>query len=431
MPPSSVVFAHGVGRVYESPLPVWLYLVGAAATVLISFAIRSLADRRPATDRPARMVMGPSALAKLGTILRVLGLALVGLILIFALADPDPGFTAAPLLFWVILVIGTIVVSAIVGGVWRLGNPWLAIESLYRIPDEDDELAGSTPPWWIGPVLLYGLFWFELVSGRGFDPVAILLVLAAYTVFALIMSPRFGSGWELADPLSILFGFASRSAPLQIEEQGIVYRGSVDGLDEPGPMPLALFASVFVLLASTTLDNLRETVEWTRFLELTRLEHVSAKIVDSFALALLTLPFLGAFVAVVALSRHWMTQKLSLFETVRRYAWSLIPIGIAYVLAHNIPLLIIGVPELLDRMFDTLGVDLFSRYTPSPRLVWFIEIVVVVGGHVLGVLAAHRAGLRMTDSHAAAVKSHTALTILMSFFTVSTLWLLSLPLVTD
>ena len=41
MPPSSVVFAHGVGRVYESPLPVWLYLVGAAATVLISFAIRS------------------------------------------------------------------------------------------------------------------------------------------------------------------------------------------------------------------------------------------------------------------------------------------------------------------------------------------------------------------------------------------------------
>ena len=37
----------------------------------------------------------------------------------------------------------------------------------------------------------------------------------------------------------------------------------------------------------------------------------------------------------------------------------------------------------------------------------------------------------MTDSHAAAVKSHTALTILMSLFTVSTLWLLSLPLVTD
>lgn len=31
--------AHGVGRVYESPLPVWLYLVGAAASVLISLAV--------------------------------------------------------------------------------------------------------------------------------------------------------------------------------------------------------------------------------------------------------------------------------------------------------------------------------------------------------------------------------------------------------
>ena len=431
MPPSPIVLAHGVGRVYESPLPVWLYLVGAAATVLVSFAIRSVAERRPASDRPVRVVMGASALTKLGTALRIAGLALVGLIIIFALADPDPGFTAAPLLFWVILIIGTIVVSAVVGGLWRLANPWRAIESLYRIPDDEDERPGAAPPWWLGPVLLYGLFWFELVSGRGFDPVAILLVLAGYTVLALALSPRLGSGWELADPLSILFGFASRSAPLQVEEQGIVYRGPLDGLDEPRPIPLALFASVFVLLASTTLDNLRETVEWTRFLELTGLEHASAKLIDTVALAALTLPFLAAFVGVVAISRHWLSERLSLFETARRYAWSLIPIGIAYVLAHNIPLLIIGIPELLDRIFDTLGVDLFSRYTPSPRLVWFIEIVVVVGGHVLGVLAAHRAGVRMTDSHAAAVKSHTALTILMSLFTVSTLWLLSLPLVTD
>lgn len=419
-----------MGRVYESPLPLWLYLVGAAATVLVSFAVRSLAEWRPASERPARVLIGASGLDKLGTVLRVVGLAVVGLMAIFALADPDPGFTAAPLLFWVILIIGTVVASALVGGLWRLANPWLAIESLYRVPG-DDERSHTAAPWWVGPLLLYGLFWFELVSGRGFDPVAILLVLAGYTVFALAAAPRLGAAWELADPLSILFGFASRSAPLKVEERGIVYHGPLDDLDEAGPMPLALFASVFVLLASTTLDNLRETVEWTRFMELVRLEHASARIVDTVALAALTLPFLAAFVAVVAIARHWLSERLSLFETARRYAWSLIPIGIAYVLAHNIPLLIIGVPELLDRIFDTLGIDLFSRYTPSPRLVWFIEIVVVVGGHVLGVLAAHRVGVRMTDSHAAAVKSHTALTILMSLFTVSTLWLLSLPLVTD
>ena len=80
---------------------------------------------------------------------------------------------------------------------------------------------------------------------------------------------------------------------------------------------------------------------------------------------------------------------------------------------------------------DSLGTDLFAGYTPSAQLVWVLAILLVVGGHVLGVLAAHRTGLRLTDSRKAAAGSHVALTVLMSLYTVSTLWLLSLPLVTE
>ena len=75
------------------------------------------------------------------------------------------------------------------------------------------------------------------------------------------------------------------------------------------------------------------------------------------------------------------------------------------------------------------GLDLFGRYLPSPQLVWFLEIVLIVGGHIIGVLAAHRIALRLAPSHGAAVKSHTVLTLLMSAFTIVTLYLLSLPLV--
>jgi len=39
-------------------------------------------------------------------------------------------------------------------------------------------------------------------------------------------------------------------------------------------------------------------------------------------------------------------------------------------------------------------------------------------------------GRSLCASHRAAVKSHVALTILMSLFTITTLWLLSLPIVT-
>lgn len=421
--------AHGVGRVYESPLPVWLYLVGAAATVLVSFVIRSVADRKPVTAEP-RTVLSPEAARRLLGIFKIGGLAVFGLLVLFTFLDPDPGFTVTPLLFWVLLIMGTLLVSAVIGGMWSRTNPWRTIESLYR--DETERPSeGRDLPWWMGPMLVYGLFWFELVSGRGFDPVAILLVVAGYTIYALTFQSRGAESWELADPLSILFGFASRSAPLGFDKRGaVVYRGPLAGLDEDRSMPLALFISVFILLASTTLDNLRETVEWARFLEALRLEHADPIPVESIALVALTLPFLLSFMAALAISRRWLTTRLSLWGTARAFAWSLIPIGIAYVLAHNIPLLIIGIPELIDRIIDTLGVDVLASYEPSPRLVWFIEIVVVVGGHVLGVLSAHRIGLRLTGSHRDAVKSHIALTVLMSLFTVSTLWLLSLPLVT-
>jgi hypothetical protein len=194
-------------------------------------------------------------------------------------------------------------------------------------------------------------------------------------------------------------------------------------------MPKALFASVFVLLGSTTLDNVRETVGWHNFLSDTGLADLPDMVVGSLALAAFTLPFFLPFGAAVWVAKRWSVGRLSWGEASRRFGWSLIPIGIAYVLAHNMPLLMTGFPILVNEVFDFTGTELVSDYSPSPKLVWFLEIGLIVGGHVLGVLAAHRIALRTSSSHAGAIKSHTALTALMGLFTISTLWLLSLPLV--
>lgn len=125
-------FAHGGGRVYQSPLPLWLYLGGAAATVLISFFIRSLADRTP-QRREGRVVAGPAAIERVLSFFRVVGLALLGLTILFTFLDPDPGFTVTPLLFWMLLIVGTIVVSSLVAGVWERTNPWATIEGLVAL----------------------------------------------------------------------------------------------------------------------------------------------------------------------------------------------------------------------------------------------------------------------------------------------------------
>lgn len=84
---NEVWFAHGVGRVYEW-LPVWLYLVGAAATVLISFVIPAVADRKPRTREP-RVLLSESATAVVISAFRVGGLAVLGLLILFTFFDPD------------------------------------------------------------------------------------------------------------------------------------------------------------------------------------------------------------------------------------------------------------------------------------------------------------------------------------------------------
>ena len=421
--------AHGVGRLYESPIPLSYYLAGAALTVLASFFIRAFA----ATPRPHRwrpVERGRIAGAIAGVV-RGYMVTVFGLVLVFSIIYSDEtGYGIPALTFWVCLIIIPVALCSIFSGLWPAASPWATIEGLYRLDEDAHEQQEKDAPAWLPPLLIYAFFWFELVSGRGFDPPTILVVIGVYTLYVLVLAPKQPLRRDQADPLGILFGFAQRIAPLEIREGRLFYRGFVADLDAPGPMPLGLFAALFILLASTTLDNVRETVQWFDFLQATGLDQIHDKVVDSLGLVALTIPFLVPFLLCVALARVWAEQPASWLVTARLFAWSLIPIGIAYVLAHNMPLLVIGLPQLIQQIAESFGSGLFRDYNPSPLLVWVLEIALIVGGHVIGVLVAHRAAVRVAGSHAAALKSHIALTLLMSLFTITTLWMLSLPLVT-
>lgn len=424
--------AHGVGRVYEAPLPTYLYGLAAAVTVAASFAIRVLAGDELDARKPRQLVGGGAARVVM-VVLRALGIAALILALFAGGLVRGSGLLLAPLLFWVGLIVLTVAINALLDGAWRASDPWAPLVDLYA-PDDPRPLQ---PPWWLGPLLLYGLFWFELVSGVGFSSPVIAALLVGYSAYAFAFRARFGERWDEADPLSILFGFAGRGAPLRFDDDGISYRGPVAGLDEREPMRLSLFVSLFILLGATTLDNVRETVGWGSFLAYARVGNWPDVLVDSVALV----AFAGLFYLPFALSlwvaRRWMTGPRSFADTTRRFGWSLVPIGVAYLLAHNAPLLMTGVPQLIrqlsdpfDRgwnLFGTLG--WFHDYVPSPALVWFLEIALIVGGHVIGVLVAHRTAVRLAGSHRAAVMSQIALTLLMSLFTISTLALLAQPLV--
>jgi hypothetical protein len=433
--------AHGVGRVYQSPLPLWLYLVGAAATVAASFLLRALV-RDSAELRPERRIAGGTFSLVVTRLMVAGGVFLVVLTLASGVFGDDGGSSLASLLFWVCLIVGTVAVGSVMAGSWERIDPWSTLERSYRTEEREENPSFRRwveARWWIAPLTIYLLFWFELVSGVGFDSSWIVAVLLLYTVLVLSLRAPLGSAWNSVDPLAILFGFAERVAPLRLRSDGLYHRGWIRGLDEDRPMPRGLYAALFVLLASTTLDNVRETVGWSEFRDATGLGETSDILVDSVALAVFSLLFLLPFLATIWLSRRFIGGQVSFDEMGRRFGWSLIPIGVAYVLAHNAPLVLSGFPLILRGLSDPfargwnlLGTDdALQGFFPSPALVWFLEIVIIVGGHILGVLAAHRCAVRLGRSHRAAVRSQYALTALMSIFTITTLWLLSQPLVTS
>ncbi|HEX2049738.1 MAG TPA: hypothetical protein VHJ34_03795 [Actinomycetota bacterium] len=430
-----MTLAHGVGRVYDLPVPLSLYVAASAATVLLSFVVRSASPLERGA-RGERRVAGPRVAGAVRGVLRVAGVLGLVVALVAGAYARSEGFTATSLLFWVAGLVGVVALSALVAGVWDALDPWATLDLVYRSGDRPP--PARTPPWWIAPAALYALFWFELVSGAGYRDTALVAVLLAYSAVALGWRPSLGPAWRRLDPLSLLFGFAGRSAPLRLAGDGIYARSPVAAADDPAPMPRGAFAALFVALGATTLDNVRETVGWTDLLDATNLDEVARMPRDTVALALFAAAFFGAYLAAVAVAHRWIGRRLTTLDVARRIGWSLAPIAVAYLLAHNVPLLATGVPALLRALSDPLALGwnvlgtahLFEGFEPSPKLVWWIEIVLVVGGHVLGVLVAHRAAWRLSTSYHRAVRSQYALTALMVGYTAATLWLLAQPLVT-
>ncbi|HZK50939.1 MAG TPA: hypothetical protein VFD47_05195, partial [Actinomycetota bacterium] len=126
-----ILLAHGVGRVYQSPLPLWLYLAGAGATVAASFLLRALV-RETAELRPERKVAG--ATFSIVATRFLTGAGAFGLLLTLASGafGADAGLGLASLLFWVGLIVGTLTICALMAGSWERIDPWATLERFYR-----------------------------------------------------------------------------------------------------------------------------------------------------------------------------------------------------------------------------------------------------------------------------------------------------------
>jgi hypothetical protein len=200
---------------------------------------------------------------------------------------------------------------------------------------------------------------------------------------------------------------------------------------------------VLLMLSTVTFDGFMGTPAWATFegiafAALSRLGDARVSVIDT--LALLSFPVL--FVLIYRLFARWMVLSAGNMRPIaavdRAFVVSLIPIAIAYHLAHYFTYLLIQGQFLIPLVSDPFGFgwNLFgtARYRPDigivgARFAWYTAVVAIVTGHVIAVYVAHVIAVREFGDRRAALRSQFAMLTLMVGYTMVSLWIIAQPIV--
>jgi hypothetical protein len=122
----------------------------------------------------------------------------------------------------------------------------------------------------------------------------------------------------------------------------------------------------------------------------------------------------------------------------KAFVFSLVPIALAYNLAHFLSLLLIQgqlIIRLLSNPFG-YGWNLFGTAdyqlntdVVNAQIIWFISLGAIVLGHVVSVFVAHMIALKRVPDHRAALRGQYPMLALMVLYTATSLWIIAQPIV--
>ena len=342
--------------------------------------------------------------------------------------------TIGPIVVYAWFWVGLAMAHALFGNLWATLSPFDTIGRLVGFDDEEEDPPRPYPQaWgrWPAAVLLFAFVWVELVQPFGSIPGALGILIVVYTLIQIAGMHTFGRrAWiENGEAFGVYFGLISGIAPLARDRDGrVVMRPFLSGLAQIPPRP-GLLAVILVALGSTTFDGVSRTVVWTNWTAgLGGLIRTAAS--TGGILVVIGFVALAYLIAMRAAARivggHWRSLAV-------RFAHSLVPIVLAYVVAHYFSFLVLEGQLGLVRLSDPFGTgwNLFGTddwvvnlSLLSPTAIWYVQVAAIVIGHVGGVVVAHDRAIAMFD-RAAAVRTQYALLAVMVLFTASGLLILS------
>jgi len=450
--------AHGVQGRAETPIPLEMFIAIAAVVVVTSFIGLSFGWSKPKLTAYAwvraprwleKITLSPAVLWALRTVV----LAAFMIVLVAAsFGSLLLGQNIAPLVVFVVWWIGLVPVSAIFGNIWREVNPWTTVARLLKMPATRPDRA--LPAWvgvWPAAFILLSFAWLELVFPTPAEPRLIAFLLIAYSVGTLLAMWRWGVDTWLTsgEAFSVYTGILALMSPVQVRGQAgdrqLGFRlpfVAAAGL-KIGP---GIVAVISVLIATVIYDGLSTSPFWRlrdvaaseRLIDLGVTDFGAGVVIGTFGL----LGSLAAF-AIFYEVASWVSGRLarwpstSVGRVAAAFAPSLVPIALAYFIAHYFTLFVFQSQDIVRLASDPLGLgwNLFGTVQNqinfqafSPELIWIVQVVAIVVGHVLGLAYAHDRALELGRTRRESLLSQAPFLLLMVVLTVAGLWSLSVSM---
>ena len=439
--------AHGLVQRASLPIPEWLFAWAAALVLVISFVALSVLWPRPRLEQPKwrplpwglGRILGGRAVEVAGG---VIGVALLLLVLVAGFEGPSaPLDNLAPTFILIVFWVGMVFASVLFGDVFRLVNPWRAIgRVLFRNVTHRPypERLGR----WPAAVGVFGFTWIELASGWGEQPAWLVTAALGYTILTLVAMAVYGvEPWiRYGEAFSVYFNLFSRISVFETRDRIVGTRAPLGGLPQldPGPGTVPL---VCVMIGTVTFDGLSQGQLWSDLavqlsdgLDALGLGlDANLKAVATLGL-LLCVAWISCFYAVGISGANSVGGGFGAERLRRAFIHTLVPIAMAYVAAHYLSFLLFEGQSILYLASDPLGQgwDLFGTASSaidygllSQNGTWYIQVAVVVLGHVAGLVLAHDRALALYGDSRLAVRSQYWMLAVMVGFTGLALWLLA------
>ncbi len=469
-----VVWAHGFGERYDLPVPMNWVIFAACCVVLLSFLWTPFIQNKDLdvtrftlnlqAQNPAFNPPGP--LTAWTLILKVCAVALLLLTFLSAFfGSADPLMNFSPTFIWIVWWLGSSFACMLFGNHWQHLDPWLCVYQSARVAwlrvgnaSRQKPLLNWPLTWGRWPACLSLLTWcgLEIIYPIAAMPHRLGWFIAAYSAITWLGMTLWGpSQWRShADGFTLYFELIGQARHM------LMGHGKEDQatMSCPSQADISTVALLIAIFTSVLFDGIHAGPAWLVFEKW--MTHLAFMRSDTNGYWLGALGLIGLWLSLLLsylltcyatrcllnfCERHASTAndvQVTTVELANAFLASLLPIAMAYLLAHNFSSFFIQGQNIIALSSDPFGFGWnllgTAQYYPDislvdAKLTWYVATFSIVLGHVISVFMSHRVAnfyaMRTRGVRLKAWVLNLPVTLVMIALTAISLTIIAEPLV--